>query len=90
MSRSLGFDRLDGLATALLNGALDDFTQADLSNVDLADVDLTGVRWSMTTTQWPSNRYKDAVLQRSRQITPGSSIYVVISPLDPAPEDAYA
>lgn len=69
MSRSLGLDRIEGLAAALLNGALDDFTQADLSHGDLAGVDLTGVRWSMRT-QWPSDVDRDAVLGRSRETTP--------------------
>jgi len=37
---------MEGLAAALLGGALDDFTRADLTHIDLSERDLTGMRWS--------------------------------------------
>jgi hypothetical protein len=49
----LGIATAEGLAKALADGALDDFTSADLTCAGLADADLTGVRWSLTGTAWP-------------------------------------
>jgi hypothetical protein len=91
MSRSLGLDRVEGLASALLKGALDDFTQADLSNADLASVDLNGVKWSMST-RWPPDVGRDDLIRRSRETAPRSGIFVVSSPsgLGPVHEDVYS
>jgi len=49
----LGIAAAEGLAKALADGALDDFTSADLTCASLADADLAGVRWSLTGTAWP-------------------------------------
>src|SRR5690348_12580526 len=43
----------EGLAEAVLQGALDDFTEADLAHASLADADLSAVRWSLSGTVWP-------------------------------------
>jgi hypothetical protein len=42
-----------GRAEAPLDGAMDDFTSADLTYASLAAADLTGVRWSLSGTIWP-------------------------------------
>jgi hypothetical protein len=47
-----------------------DFTTADLRGVDLTDVQLDRLRWSMIT-QWPSDTWRDQVLQDSTEIEPG-------------------
>jgi hypothetical protein len=92
MSRSLGLDRVEGLAGAMLKDVLDDFTHADLSNVVLADVDLTGLRWSRAGTRWPSDTVMGEMRQRSVESPPGSEIYVISPPgqNDRAYEDAHA
>jgi hypothetical protein len=64
--------QLDGLATALLEGALDDFTQADLSLTDIAGCDLTGIRWSDQGTTWPPGTDTDELRARSQEIAPGT------------------
>lgn len=84
ISRSLSLEQVEGLASALLRGALDDFTQADLSNTDLSSVDLNGIRWSMST-RWPSDIDRDDLLRRSTETMPRSGIYVLSSPPDPGP-----
>lgn len=76
------------LAGAVLNGALDDFTQADLSEVYLDRVNLIGVRWSKST-QWPASFDRAALLRRSRETAPGSGIYV-LSPPGRSREDVHA
>lgn len=55
----------EGLAKALADGGLDDFTSADLTCASLADADLTGVRWSLTGTAWPPGTDIRALLVRS-------------------------
>jgi hypothetical protein len=67
----LGIQRVDGLAAALLDGALDDFTHADLADVNLSGIDLTGVRWSEAGTVWPPRTDLQALRARSREVEPG-------------------
>lgn len=59
------------LATSLtaLEGAINDFTNADLSRLDLRDLDLNGVRWSSKTTRWPPN-WEDMIQAVSVQPDP--------------------
>jgi hypothetical protein len=66
----LGIATARGLAKALADGALDDFTSADLTLARLADADLTGIRWSLTGTAWPSGTDIRALRARS-QAQPG-------------------
>jgi len=54
------------MAQALTDGALDDFTSADLTWANLADADLTGMRWSLTGTTWPPGTDMRALLARSQ------------------------
>lgn len=58
----------EGLAEAVLEGALDDFTDADLAHASLAGADLTGVRWSLSGTVWPPGTDVKALLARSDQV----------------------
>jgi hypothetical protein len=67
----------EGLAEALLDGALDDFTSADLAHTSLADADLTGVRWSLSGTIWPLGTDVKALLARSEEVEPGGGVLVV-------------
>jgi hypothetical protein len=78
----LGVGQPEGLAVALLDGMLDDFTQADLSRADLGGLILAGVRWSESGTVWPSGTDVDALRARSREVTPGTGIYVIAGPGD--------
>jgi hypothetical protein len=70
LAARLGITTTDGLAQALTDGALDDFTSADLTCANLAQADLTGVRWSLTGTAWPPGTDIKALLARS-EIHPG-------------------
>ena len=79
MSESLGIEHLDGLTDALLNGALDDFSQADLSRADLDHIDLMGIHWSVSGTRWPPSLDVEALIQQSEETEPGSGIYVITS-----------
>jgi hypothetical protein len=74
----LGLRQVEGLAAALLEGALDDFTHADLTCVDLAGSDLTGIRWSDWGTAWPPGTNTDELRARSQEIAPG--IYEITRP----------
>jgi hypothetical protein len=65
LAARLGITTTDGLAEALTDGALDDFTSADLTSASLAQADLTGVRWSLTGTAWPPGTDIKALLARS-------------------------
>jgi hypothetical protein len=76
----LGLANGKGVAAALLDGALDDFTQADLSGVDLAGVDLAGVRWSEQGTRWPPELDLEKLRRNSLQTPPGSDTHVVMRP----------
>jgi hypothetical protein len=73
----LGISPTGGLAEALLDGALDDFTSADLTHTSLADADLTGVRWSLSGTIWPPGTDVKALLARSEEVEPGGGVLVV-------------
>ncbi|MCI3278941.1 hypothetical protein [Streptomyces cylindrosporus] len=77
VARLLGLPDPDGLAAAILAGALDDFTEADLGDVDLTDVDLTGIQWSDTGTRWPPGTDMVALRGKSRELEPGSGVYVI-------------
>jgi hypothetical protein len=80
VGRALGVRHVDGLAAALLDGVMDDFTRADLSRVDLTGLDLTGMRWSDSGTVWPVGTDVDELRARSKQVDSG--IYVIASPSD--------
>jgi uncharacterized protein YjbI with pentapeptide repeats len=73
----LAISPAQGLAEALLDGAMDDFTSADLTHASLADVDLTGVRWSLSGTIWPPETDVKALLARSEVVEPGDGVLVV-------------
>jgi len=83
----LGIAPAEGLAEALLDGAMDDFTSADLTYASLADPSLTdarltdsyliGVRWSLSGTIWPPGTDVSALLARSQEVEPGSGVFVV-------------
>lgn len=73
----LGIARTEGLAEALLDGALDDFTSADLTHAGLADADMTGVRWSLSGTVWPPGTEVKVLLTRSEEVEPGGGVFVV-------------
>ena len=83
----LGIALAEGLAQALLDGAMDDFTSADLTYASLSDPGLTdarladsyliGVRWSLSGTIWPPGTDITALLARSQELDPGSGVLVV-------------
>jgi hypothetical protein len=73
----LGISPTDGLAEALLEGALDDFASAYLTHASLADADLTGVRWSLSGTIWPPKTDVKALLARSEEVEPGGGVLMV-------------
>jgi len=73
----LGISLTEGLAEALLDGAMDDFTSADLTYAGLADADLTGVRWSLSETIWPPGTDVKALLARSEKVETGGGILVI-------------
>ena len=73
----LGISRAQGLAQALLDGVMDDFTNADLTYASLPGTDLTGVRWSLSGTIWPPETDVKALLARSEQVAPGGGVLVV-------------
>jgi hypothetical protein len=80
----LGISPTEGLAEALLDGAVDDFTSADLTYASRAMFDptgvmfdLTGVRWSLSGTIWPPEADVKALLAWSAEVEPGSGVLVV-------------
>jgi hypothetical protein len=73
----LGISQSQGLAQALLDGVMDDFTNADLTHANLPGTDLTGVRWSLSGTIWPPETDVKALLARSEQVAPGGGVLVV-------------
>jgi hypothetical protein len=75
---ALGLQQVEGLAAALLDGALDDFTSADLARADLTGHDLTGIRWSDWGTIWPPGTDTSELRARSQEIAPG--IYQITRP----------
>jgi hypothetical protein len=72
----LGIARAEGLAEAVLEGAMDDFTNSDLTQASLADADLNGVHWSLSGTIWPPGTDVKALLARSEEVQPGSGVLV--------------
>ena len=79
---SSGIRQVDGLAAAMLEGALDDFTGADLTQADLAGRDLVGVRWSEHGTRWPPGTDTGRLRARSREVDRQAGIYVIERPDD--------
>jgi hypothetical protein len=77
---AFGITQTENLAAALLEGALDDFTRADLARADLTGYDLTGIRWSDWGTTWPPGTDTDALRAQSREVTDASGIYVITDP----------
>jgi hypothetical protein len=77
LSDLLWVEHLHGLTDALFQGALDDFSQADLSEANVAQIDMAGVRWSVSKTRWPAGLDVGAVIERSEEVTPGSGVYVI-------------
>jgi hypothetical protein len=73
----LGISPMEGLVEALLDGAMDDFTSADLTYASLADPDLTGVRWSLSGTIWPAETDVKALLARSEKVGTSGGVLVV-------------
>jgi hypothetical protein len=73
----LGISPMEGLAEALLDGAMDDFTSADLTHASLAGADLTGVRWSLSGTTWPPEADVKALLARSEKVQTRGDVLVV-------------
>jgi hypothetical protein len=70
----LGIAQSAGLARAVLAGAMDDFTNSDLTHASLADADLTGIRWSLAGTCWPPGTDVKALLARSEEVQPGGGV----------------
>jgi hypothetical protein len=73
----LGISQAQGLTQALLDGVMDDFTNADLTYASLPGADLTGVRWSLSGTIWPPETDVKALLARSEQVARGGGVLVV-------------
>jgi hypothetical protein len=72
----LNIAQAEGLAEAVLEGAVDDFTNSDLTYASLADADLTGLRWSLPGTSWPPGTDVKALLADSEEVQPGSGVLV--------------
>ncbi|MFG2030009.1 hypothetical protein [Streptomyces sp. NPDC048825] len=66
----LGLAISTGLVDAFLSGALDDFTDDDLSEVDLTGTDLVGIFWSLDGTRWPRDTDMEELRGRSRRRPP--------------------
>ena len=77
MAGRLGISPTERLAEALLDGGMDDFTNADLTHASLAGADLTGVRWSLSGTIWPRETDVKALLARSEKVQTGAGVLVV-------------
>ncbi|WP_327718587.1 hypothetical protein OG381_26605 [Streptomyces sp. NBC_00490] len=67
----------DGLVAALLDGTLDDFTDADLTGVNPNDPGLNGIQWSDPGTRWPPGTDIEALRNRSEETSPYSRVYVL-------------
>jgi len=78
MSHELRIEPTEGIADALLNHALDDFTNADVTEVGMTDSDLPGIHWS-EQTGWPAEIDMSDLRRRSTEDPPGSGTYVVSS-----------
>ena len=61
----------------LADRGLDDFTTADLADVTLAGVPLDGIYWSVWGTRWPPGFDSERLKAESREVDPGSGIYLV-------------
>ncbi len=84
VGRILGVERVEhlvGLAVALVDGALDNFTRADLTHIDLSGHNLTGVRWSVSGTKWPEGTDIAVLKTRSQEIDPDT--FVISAPGGP-------
>lgn len=75
-SYNLNLNYAEGLAAAILDGALNDFTDADLTDADLTNVNLSGIQWS-ENTRWPPDTDIEAMRRRSQETSPNSGVYVV-------------
>ncbi|MFI1726103.1 RNA polymerase sigma factor [Streptomyces sp. NPDC020489] len=72
----LGLAAPEDLVLALLDGALDDFTDADLTAARPNDPALTGIHWS-EGTKWPPGTDIEALRKRSAETAPFSRVYVL-------------
>lgn len=75
--RRLHLPATDGLVAALLDGTLDDFTDADLTGVNPNDPALNGIQWSETGTRWAPGTDVEALRNRSEETSPYSRVYVL-------------
>lgn len=75
-ARRLDLPSPDGLVAALLSGALDDFTDADLTGVNPTDPGLIGIQWS-EGTRWPPGTDIEGLRRRSAETAPFSRVYVL-------------
>lgn len=75
----LGLDPAEGRGVGVLlaDRGLDDFTTADLADVTLAGVPLDGIYWSVWGTRWPPGFDSERLKAESREVDPGSGIYLV-------------
>jgi hypothetical protein len=80
LAQKFGLQNTEGLASALLAGALDDFSHTDLSGIDLNAVDLIGIRWSARDTRWPPGTDIERLLSVSEETEPGSGLFVITGP----------
>ncbi|MEV6171344.1 hypothetical protein AB0L99_24295 [Streptomyces sp. NPDC051954] len=78
--RRLDLPDTAGLADALLDGVLDDFTRADLTDVDLDEADLAGIHWSERGTRWPLGTDIEDLRRRSQETAPNSGVHVLGQP----------
>ncbi|WKX11537.1 hypothetical protein [Streptomyces sp. NL15-2K] len=78
--RRLNLHSVEGLPAALLDGALDDFTHADLTGVNPTDPDLVGIHWSEEGTRWPRGTDVEELRSRSQETAPNSGVYVLGQP----------
>ena len=76
----LGLGDAAGIAGAVLAGALDDFTQADLTGIGIAEADLAGIRWSEQHTQWPPKKDLERLRSISEMTEPHSGVWVIRQP----------
>jgi hypothetical protein len=77
LAEKLDLQNTEGFASALLAGALDDFSRTDLSGIDLTAVDLVGLRWSERDTRWPPGTNVEHIRSASEETEPGSGIFVI-------------
>ena len=70
----LGIAQAEGLPEAVLEGALDDFTNSDLTHASLVDADLTAVRWSLSGTIWPPGTDVKALQPGQKRSSPAAAL----------------